>query len=95
MLGVMGDGVPQDPEKGLRYIFINEGDVYQKPTGEQVSYVTVIDTNNDTVWARAHVHASSQKASSTISRFLPHLLAQVLLSHSKPAPSAPSLYLQY
>lgn len=48
-MGVTGDAVPQDPAKGLRYIFINEGDVYQKPNGEQVSYVTVVDTNNDTV----------------------------------------------
>lgn len=45
----MGEIVLQDPERGLRYVFINEADVYRKPNGEQVSYVTVIDTNNDTV----------------------------------------------
>eukprot|EP00884_Botryococcus_braunii_P002902 jgi/Botrbrau1/12612/Bobra.0169s0139.1 len=45
----------EDSAKGLRYIFINEGDVYQKPNGEQVSYVTVIDTYNDTIVGRVEV----------------------------------------
>ena len=39
----------QDPSKNLAYIFINEGDVYNRTDGTQYSYVTVVDTNTQEV----------------------------------------------
>lgn len=45
----------EDPARNIRYIFINEGDVYPKEDGTQVSFVTVIDTATDKIVARVEV----------------------------------------
>ena len=39
----------QDPSRNLAYVYINEGDVYDRADGSQYSYVTVIDTKSQKV----------------------------------------------
>ena len=33
----------QNPSKGMRHVFVNEGDIYVSANGSEYSYVTVID----------------------------------------------------
>ena len=39
----------QDTARNLSYVFINEGDVYTAADGSQHSYVTIVNTQTQTV----------------------------------------------